>query len=96
MDVHVFHFCSSEGTVLRHYPRCHVMHFWRGFAEFLAVLCSAEYVGQLYYDRNKVQLLLFKDYGILNKNYHVIRELSEEDESLCNALTPSTVKEITI
>ena len=96
MDVHVFLFCLSEGTVLRYYPRCHVMHFWRGFAEFLAVLCSAEYVGQLYYDRNKVQLLLFKEYGILPKNSHVLRELSEEDESLCNALAPSTVKEITI
>lgn len=82
------------GTVLRHYPRCHVMHFWRGFAEFIAVLCSAEYLCQLFYDRNKVQSLVFKEFGILPKNSHVLHELSEEDESFCNALTPSDVQDM--
>ena len=81
------------GTVLRHYPRCHVMHFWRGFAEFVAVLCSAEYICQLYYDRNKIQSLLFKEFGVMPKNIYVLRELSEDDESFCNALTPTDVQE---
>lgn len=84
------------GTVLRYYPRCHVMHFWRGFAEFVAVLCSAEYICQLYYDRNKVQRLLFKEFGILPTNSYVLRELSQEDEALCNALTPSDVQGLNV
>ena len=79
------------GTVLRHYPRCHVMHFWRGFAEFVAVLCSAEYICQLYYDRNAILRSLFKEFGYLPKNVYLLRELSEEDEAICNALTPSDV-----
>lgn len=69
------------------------MHFWRGFAEFIAVFCSAEYICQLYYDRNKVQSLLFKEFGILPKNPYVLRELSETDENFCNALTPKDTQD---
>ena len=77
------------GTILRNYPRCRVMHFWRGFMEFIAVLFFAEYLCQLYYDRNKVQLLLFKKFGILPTNGYVMRELSAEDEEMVNVLTPT-------
>lgn len=65
------------------------MHFWRGFMEFVAVTFSAEYLCQLYYDRNTVQHLLFKKYGILPTNSYVVKELSAEDEEMVNELSPS-------
>ena len=49
------------------------MHFWRGFMEFVAVTFFAEYLCQLYYDRNTVQHLLFKKYGILPTNSYVVK-----------------------
>ena len=75
--------------MLRNYPRCRVMHFWRGFMEFVAVTFFAEYMCQLYYDRNTVQHLLFKKYGILPTNSYVVKELSAQDEEMVNELSPS-------
>ena len=67
-------------TILRNYPRCHVMHFWRGLAEWVAVLSSAEYVHCLYWDRNTVQVLLYKQMGIFSNNSFILREIAKECE----------------
>ena len=78
-------------TIIRNYPRCRVMHFWRGLAEFVCVLSSAMYLYLLYEDRNSLQLQLFKRFGILPTNSFVLRDLSIVDEELCNQLTPNTI-----
>lgn len=81
-------------TVLRNYPRCLVMHFWRGLSEFVCVLCSAMYLYMLYDDRNSIQLQLFKRYGILPTNSYVVKELLRVDEELYNHLSPTTIENI--
>ena len=72
------------------------MHFWRGFMEFVAVTFFAEYLCQLYYDRNTVQHLLFKKYGILPDNSYVMKELLAEDEDMLNALSPTTRSDLNV
>ena len=70
------------------------MHFWRGLAEFVAVLASAEYVHCLYYDRNTMQVLLYQNLGIFSSNSYILREVGKECEEMVNHMTPATVKEL--
>ena len=56
------------------------MHFWRGLAEWVAVLSSAEYVHCLYWDRNTIQVLLYKQMGIFSNNSFILREIAKECE----------------
>ena len=61
------------------------MHFWRGLAEWLAVLGSAEYLHCMYWDRNTVQVLLYKQMGIFTNNSYILREIGEECEEKGNS-----------
>ena len=67
------------------------MHFWRGLAEFVAVLCSAEYIHTLYYDRNTVQIMLYKQFGIFPSNSFIVKEISQQCEEVSNQMTNQLV-----
>ena len=69
------------------------MHFWRGLAEFVAVLCSAEYIHTLYYDRNTVQIMLYKQFGIFSSNSYILKEIRGKCEELANQLTEEQEEE---
>ena len=44
------------------------------------MLSSAEYVRCLYWDRNTVQVLLYKQMGIFSNNSFILREIAKECE----------------
>lgn len=67
-------FCLCSGTILRNYPRCRGMHFWRGFIEFVALLSSAQFLLFQFHDRNTVQLRLLQETDFKQSNKYILRE----------------------
>ena len=66
---------SRIGTILRNYPRCHRMHFWRGFIEFVALLCSAQFLLFQFHDRNSIQLEIMEQMNAYPSNRFIRREV---------------------
>ena len=66
---------SYIGTQLRFYPHCHHMHFWRGFIEYIAVLCSVQYLLYMFADRNVIAEWLLTYYGVIPSNPYLLKEM---------------------
>lgn len=65
-------------TLLRYYPRCQQMHFWRGFVEFVALLASVQLLLFLFYDRNTMQSILISEGNTLPTNSFILKEVLEQ------------------
>ena len=70
---------TTDGyTIIRYYPHCQTMHFWRGFLEYIALLCSAQLLLFLFYDRNTMQAVLMEKNHCIPVNPYILKEIEEQ------------------
>ena len=67
-------------TIIRYYPHCQTMHFWRGFIEYIALLCSAQLLLFLFYDRNTMQGIVMEKMNMIPVNPFILKEMKEQKE----------------
>ena len=57
------------------------MHFWRGFIEYIALLCSAQLLLFLFYDRNTMQCIVMEKMNVIPMNPFILKEMKEQKET---------------
>ena len=56
------------------------MHFWRGFIEYIALLCSTQLLLFLFYDRNTMQCIVMEKMNVIPMNPFILKEMKEQKE----------------
>lgn len=57
------------------------MHFWRGFIEYIALLCSTQLLLFLFYDRNTMQCIVMEKMNVIPMNPFILKEMKEQKET---------------
>ena len=57
------------------------MHFWRGFIEYIALLCSTQLLLFLFYDRNTMQCIVMEKMNVNPMNPFILKEMKEQKET---------------